>query len=141
MDEIIETQVENRDVQMTLLTIFAALALSLACIGIYGVLSYLVTQRVREIGVRMALGASTTQVVRIFIRHGLGLTSVGLAVGLCVSALAARAMSSMLYDVKPLDVRTYAMVAALLAATATLACYIPAVRAARVDPTIALRDE
>lgn len=141
MNEIIEVQMENRDIQMTLLTIFATLALALASIGIYGVLSYLVTQRVREIGVRMALGATTQQVTRMVVGHGLALTAVGLLLGLIASAVAARWMGAMLYQVQPLDVRVYLSVAVLLAVIATLACCIPAYRAARVDPMIALRDE
>jgi putative ABC transport system permease protein len=141
MDQIVEVQLENRSLQMTLLTIFAALALSLASLGIYGVLSYLVTQRVREIGVRMALGATARQVLGMFVGQGLGLTAVGLTIGGLVSVLLGRGMRTMLYEVAPTDFRVYAGVAAVLSTVAFLACYIPARRAARVDPMVALRDE
>jgi putative ABC transport system permease protein len=134
-------QLENRSVQMTLLAIFAALALGLASLGIYGVLSYLVTQRVREIGLRMALGASTGQVARMFVGQGLMLTGIGLIIGIGTSALLAQTMQSMLYGVAPVDVRTYVVVAFVLASVSLLACYVPAYRAVRIDPMVALRDE
>jgi ABC-type antimicrobial peptide transport system permease subunit len=126
---------------MTLLTIFAALALSLACLGIYGVLSYLVRQRVREIGLRMALGATTRQVARMFAGQGLRLTAAGLTVGLAVSLVTGRAMQTMLFEVAPADLRIYLIVTVLVGTVALAASYLPARRAARVDPMIALREE
>src|SRR5262245_57853120 len=92
MDAIVDEQMEGRNLQMTLLTIFAGLALSLACLGIYGVLSYLVRQRLREIGLRMALGASAQQVAQMFAGQGLALTVAGLVVGLAISLMTGRAM-------------------------------------------------
>jgi putative ABC transport system permease protein len=141
MDAIVDERLENRDLQMTLLGIFAGFALSLASLGIYGVLSYLVTQRVREIGLRMALGANTRQVTRMFVAQGLALTGAGLVVGVIVSLLAGRLMRAMLYGVASTDVRTYLAVTALLCGVASMACYVPARRAARVDPMRALREE
>lgn len=141
MDMIVDAQIENRNLQMTLLTIFAGLALSLACLGIYGLLSYLVRQRAREIGLRMALGASARQVTRMFVGQGLWLTAAGLAVGVILSVLVGRAMRTMLYEVTPTDGRIYLAVTVLLCAVASTACYLPARRAARVDPMIALREE
>jgi putative ABC transport system permease protein len=141
MDMIVGEQMESRHLQMTLLTIFAGLALSLACLGIYGVLSYLVRQRRREIGLRMALGASTWQVARMFAGQGLALTALGSALGLAISLPTGRAMQTMLYEVTPTDLRIYAAVTALVCTVALAACYLPARRAARVDPMIALREE
>ena len=141
MDAIVDAQLENRNLQMTLLSIFAGLAMALACLGIYGLLSYLVTQRIREIALRMALGASTRQVAGMFVGQGLGLTGAGLVVGIAASMMVGRAMRSMLFEVAPTDVRIYVIVTAILGAVALLACYIPASRAARVDPMMALREE
>jgi ABC-type antimicrobial peptide transport system permease subunit len=126
---------------MTLLGAFAGLALLLASIGIYGVLSYLVTQRRREIGVRMALGATSSTVVGMVLRRGLALTGTGLAVGFVAAVLGTRAMKTMLYGVDAIDPATFAGVAAVLCAIAALACWVPAMRAARVDPIVVLRDE
>jgi ABC-type antimicrobial peptide transport system permease subunit len=126
---------------MTLLGAFAALALLLASIGIYGVLSYAVTQRRREIGVRMALGATSRTVVGMVVGRGLVLTGAGLAIGLAAAAAGTRAMKTMLYGVDAIDPVTFAGVAGLLCMVAVLACWVPALRAARVDPIVVLRDE
>jgi predicted permease len=141
MEETLDRTVEDRTQQMTLLGTFAGLALLLASIGIYGVLSYLVTQRRREIGVRMALGATSGTVVGMVLRRGLVLTGSGLAVGFVAAVLGTRAMKTMLYGVDAIDPATFAGVAAVLCAIAALACWVPAVRAARVDPIVVLRDE
>ncbi len=141
MDEILDRAVEDRSQQMTLLAAFAVLALVLASIGLYGVLSYAVTQRSREIGLRMALGASQRRVLGMVVGRGLALTGMGLALGLALAAAGTRSMQSMLYGVESLDPATFGAVAALLCAIATLACWIPARRAARVDPIVVLREE
>jgi predicted permease len=124
-----------------LLSVFAGLALVLAAIGIYGVTSYSVTQRTREIGVRMALGAQRASVVGLVFRQGMGLTVGGMAAGLAIALLVTPLVTSLLYGVDAADPITYAGVTVLLAAVAAVACYLPAWRASRVDPLVALRDE
>jgi putative ABC transport system permease protein len=141
MEEILDLDVEDRSQQMALLGSFAALALSLATIGLYGVLSYAVSQRSREIGLRIALGASVRNVAGMIVGRGLALTGAGLAIGLAGAAAATRAMQSMLYGVEAIDPTTFAGVSALLTLIAALACWIPARRAARVDPIVTLREE
>ncbi len=141
MDEIVDLNVADRQQQMTLLGAFAALALILASIGLYGVLSYAVTQRSREIGLRMALGASASSVIRMIVGRGLALTGIGLAIGLVAAWLATRAMKNLLYGVAATDPLTFGSVAALLALIALIACYAPARRASRVDPIVVLREE
>ncbi|MBZ5604262.1 MAG: ABC transporter permease, partial [Acidobacteriia bacterium] len=141
MDQIIDENVADRQQQMTLLGAFAGLALLLASVGLYGVLSYAVTQRSREIGLRMALGASAANVVRLVVGRGLALTGTGLAIGLAAAWAATRLMSKLLYGVAPTDAATYAEVAALLAFIGLAACWIPARRASRVDPITVLREE
>ncbi|HEY1342464.1 MAG TPA: ABC transporter permease [Bryobacteraceae bacterium] len=141
MDDILDSDVEDRTEQMTLLGAFAALALLLAAIGLYGSLSYAVTQRSREIGLRMALGASSRGVLGMVVGRGLALTGAGLAIGLALAAAGTRSMKTMLYGVDALDPATYAGVSGLLCAIAALACWIPARRAARVDPIVVLREE
>ncbi len=141
MDEIVDLNVADRRQQMTLLGAFAALALLLASIGLYGVLSYSVTQRVREIGLRMALGASASSVTQMVVKHGITLTGIGVAIGLAGSWAATRTLKKMLYGVSSTDPTTFAAVAALLTVIALAACWIPARRASRVDPIVALREE
>jgi putative ABC transport system permease protein len=126
---------------MILLSGFAVLALALAVVGLYGVMSYLVAQRTREIGVRMALGASTTDVMKLVLVHGLVLAGTGVAVGLAGAFAATRVLSSMLFGLSSTDPATFAVVAVLLTAVAIAASVIPARRAIRVDPMIALRYE
>jgi putative ABC transport system permease protein len=118
---------------------FAILALVLAAVGLYGVLSYLVGQQTREIGLRMALGAAPQDVVRMVLRRGMSLTVAGIAIGLVLALGLARAISGILYQVSAADPLTFSAVPAVLAAIAALACYLPARRATRVDPLIALR--
>jgi ABC-type antimicrobial peptide transport system permease subunit len=124
-----------------MLGIAGGMALLLGVAGIYGVISYSVSQRTREIGIRIALGAQARAVRRMFVGHGLALAVVGVAIGLTAALAIMRLMSSLLFEVSPVDPMTYAMVSlALLAATA-LASYVPAVRATSVDPLEALRSE
>jgi predicted lysophospholipase L1 biosynthesis ABC-type transport system permease subunit len=124
-----------------LLAIFAATALLLSSVGIYGVLSYTVVQRTRDIGIRMALGASQMQMMRDVLSYGVRLTGLGLIFGVAGALAATRALSSMLYGVRPTDATTFAAVSAVLTLVALLASYLPARRAMRVDPLIALRHE
>ena len=120
---------------------FALLALVLACIGLYGLLSYEVSRRAREIGIRMALGAKASDVLRAVIAQGITLAAFGVAIGVAIALGITRFLGSLLYNVKAGDPLTFAGVALLLVAVAALACYIPALRAARVDPMVALRYE
>ena len=141
MDEILALNVEDRRQQMTLLTTFAALALLLASLGLYGLLAYTVTQRSREIGLRMALGASASRVVGMVVVRGVMLSAAGLALGTVSAWALARTMSKLLFGVAATDPGTYASVAGLLCAIAAAACWIPARRAVRIDPISVLREE
>jgi ABC-type antimicrobial peptide transport system permease subunit len=126
---------------LVLLAIAGGMALLLGVVGIYGVISYSVSQRTREIGIRLALGAPLQGVTRMFVRHGLVLSGIGAACGLTAALALTRLMKSLLYDVSPADPLTYAAVSAGLILAATLASYLPARRATRVDPVEALRSE
>jgi ABC-type antimicrobial peptide transport system permease subunit len=124
---------------LVMLAIAATVALLLGSVGIYGVIAYVAAQRTREIGIRMALGAQTGDVRQLFLRHGLLLTGVGLALGTGVALASTRVMSALLFGVSPMDPVTYVAVAASLGSIALLATYLPARRASRVDPIVALR--
>ena len=126
---------------MLLLSLFAGLAVALGAVGLYGVLSYLVAQRTHEIAIRMALGASRREVLHLVVRHGLGMTFTGLGLGIVTAGGLTRLLAGLLYGVKPTDPSTFGTVAFLLCGVAFLACYIPAHRATRVDPIVALRYE
>ncbi len=141
MDQLMEQDVADRTRPMTLLGLFAGLALVLACIGVYGVLAYAVAQRTREIGVRMALGASPGNVTRMILGRGLRLSGVGLAAGVAMAAGLSLLLRTLLYGVSPAAPLVYAGTASALIVVALAACVIPAQRAARVDPAVALRDE
>jgi predicted permease len=141
MDEILSESLASRRFTMILLGVFAALALLLAAIGIYGVVSYVAGQRAHEIGLRMALGAQRTDVLKIVLGHGARLAIMGVAIGLAAAAGLARLMSTILYGVSSTDPLTFALVAVVLTFVALAACYIPALRAMRVDPLVALRHE
>jgi putative ABC transport system permease protein len=141
VEDIVARQLAAPSQNTALLSAFALLALLLASLGLYGVLSYAVTQRTNEIGVRMALGASPNNILFSFGRRGLALTMAGLAIGLLLAVIASRLMSTLLYGFRPEYVSTVAVVSLILLVVAALACFVPARRASRVDPIIALQHE
>jgi putative ABC transport system permease protein len=141
MDQLLSNSVTQPRLNLTLLVAFAALALGLAAVGIYGVMAYTVTQRTHEIGIRLALGAQTETVLKQVLAEGAVLAGIGLAIGLVAALIAGRLIASLLFGVQPTDPLTFAAVAALLTSVTLTACYIPARRATRVDPIIALRYE
>jgi predicted permease len=141
MSEIVSNSISTQRLTMMLLGVFAALALTLSAIGIYGVISYLTGQRIHEIGVRIALGASSQDVLRMVLGEGMRTTLIGVGFGIAAAIGLTRLISQVIYGVGPTDPFTFIGVAVLLIAVALLACYIPARRAMRVDPMIALRYE
>jgi ABC-type antimicrobial peptide transport system permease subunit len=141
LDAYLGQSVVQRRFSLTLLSIFSSLALVLAALGIYGVLAYSVAQRTREIGVRMALGARDGIVARMVVREGLGMVGLGLAIGVAGALAVTRVMASLLFDLSPTDPLTFVGVTVVLGAVAVLASYLPARRAARVDPIVALRSD
>jgi len=141
MDQVFAAAISKERFQTLLLGLFAALALVLASVGLYGVISYSVAQRTHEIGVRVALGAQSHDVIKLVIRQGMMLTVVGLVVGIGTGLLAARVLSDMLFGVTTTDPLTFGVVPLLLLLVAFLACYVPARRATKVDPLVALRYE
>uniref|UniRef100_Q027P9 ABC3 transporter permease C-terminal domain-containing protein n=1 Tax=Solibacter usitatus (strain Ellin6076) TaxID=234267 RepID=Q027P9_SOLUE len=141
MEALVERSTVQRRFVMMLLTGFALAALLLAGVGIYGTISQAVAQRTQEIGVRMALGASPVSMMAMVFGDGMRLAGVGLATGWIAGAALSGLMRSLLFDVKPFDPLVFGAGAAVLAAFALLACYVPARRATRVDPMIALRQE
>jgi putative ABC transport system permease protein len=141
IEDVVARQLSVPTQNATLLGAFALLALLLASVGLYGVLSYAVTQRTNEIGVRMALGASPASILVFFSRRGLALTLVGLVIGLCLTVVAARLLTTLFYDVQPDYRPTAALVSLVLVAVAAVACLVPARRASRIDPMVALQHE
>jgi putative ABC transport system permease protein len=141
MDAVIERTMLDRRLNMTLLAVFAALALTLALIGIYGVMSYTVAQQTREIGIRVALGAQSRAILKLVVGRGMFMTSLGLLIGVGASFALTRFIRTLLFGITATDPLTFVGVAVLLITVALLACYIPARRAAKVDPLVALRYE
>ena len=141
MEQAVSRSVAARRFTMILLAVFAVLALVLAAVGIYGVISYSVAQRTREVGIRMALGARTSDVIKLVVRDGLKLVMIGVGIGLAAAFALTRLMTTLLFGVTPTDAVTYATVALGLVLVALIACCIPARRATKVDPLVALRFE
>jgi predicted permease len=141
MDQIIARSVADRRFALELLGVFATVALLLAAIGIYGVMSYSFSQRTHEVGIRVALGAQRLDILRMALGEGMRIVVIGLASGLVGAVIVTRVFRSMLFGIRPADPVTFASVAGILAGVALLACYLPAQRATRVDPLVALREE
>ena len=141
MQDLLANSVAQRRFNMLLLGVFAMIALLLSAVGIYGVMSYSVAQRSHEIGVRMALGAQSSDVLALVVKQGMTLALAGLGIGLAVAFVVTRIMASLLYEISATDPLTFAIIALLLGSVAFLACYLPARRATKVDPMIALRYE
>ena len=140
MEQVVSTSIAPRSFNMVLLSIFAVVALVLAIVGIYGVLSYSVTQRTHELGLRMALGAQPNDVLKLVLNHGMKLIVIGVVIGLIGAFVLMRLMSSLLFGVDASDPLTFALIAGLLSVVALIACYFPARRATKVNPIIALRE-
>jgi len=141
MRQVVADSLSGRRMSTWLLAAFAGLALQLACVGIYGVVSYWVSQRTREIGIRSALGADPASIMRLVLRRGLLVAGMGAAAGVLASVALSRFLASLLFEVKPHDVRTVALAPLVLGGVAVVACLLPALRAARADPMAALRSE
>jgi putative ABC transport system permease protein len=141
MEQLVGGSVARQRFNMSLLGLFAALGLVLAAVGIYGVMAYGVSQRAHEIGLRLALGARGGDVMKVVVKQGMALAITGVAIGLGASYALTRLMKTLLFGVSPTDLATFVIIALLLIVVALLACYIPARRAAKVDPMVALRCE
>jgi putative ABC transport system permease protein len=138
LDEVVADSIAPRRLSVVLLGVFSGIAVLLATVGIYGVISYLVVQRTHEIGVRMALGAQRRDVLRLVVGHAAKLVGIGSVIGLVLALISTRTLSALLYNVGAFDAATFIFVTIALAAVALLASYIPALRATRADPMIAL---
>jgi putative ABC transport system permease protein len=141
LDDAVSASLEQRRFSMDIVAAFAITALLLAALGIYGVISYIVSERTRDIGIRLALGADRGKILAMVLRQGLELAMAGAALGLVGSVIVSHLMAGLLYGVMPTDPLTFVGVTLVLTGVALAACYIPARRAMRVDPMIALRDE
>jgi putative ABC transport system permease protein len=139
MDDVVASTLARPRIVTTLLLAFAILALALAAVGVYGVMAYSVSQRTRELGIRLALGATTGEVRGMVFRQGLTLTIVGIALGVVAAMLLSNLVSNLLFGVSAMDPVTFSVIPLILIAVAGLAIYIPARRASRVDPVVALR--
>jgi putative ABC transport system permease protein len=141
MTEVISDSIWQPRLYAILFGVFAAVALALASVGLYGVMAYSVSERSREIGIRMALGAERRDVLKLIVAQGMTLTLIGIGVGLAAALALTRLMRSLLFEVSVTDPSTFAGLAALLSVVAMLACYLPARRATKVDPMVALKCE
>ena len=141
MSAIVSNSIAEARLYAVLVGIFAAVAVAIAAVGIYGVLACAVSRRTREIGIRMALGAERRNVIALVVRQGAALTAIGTVAGVLLAAAATRYLEGMLFGLTPLDPSTFIVVVVTFAAVATLAAYVPARRATRVDPVVALRGE
>jgi ABC-type antimicrobial peptide transport system permease subunit len=141
MQEVYDASMTRTSFALVMLGIAAGMALVLGLVGIYGVVAYAAMRRTREVGIRLTLGAQQREVRGMFLRHGLILTCIGIAIGLGAAAALTRVMASLLFDVSPVDPLTYAGVALLLMTATLLASYVPARRISRVDPAVAMRVE
>jgi putative ABC transport system permease protein len=141
MSDLVRDTVAPRRFNTLVLTLFAAIAIMLAALGIYGVMAYSVAQRTHEVGIRIALGAQMSDVLGLIIMKGVMLTLIGVAIGLGIAFALTRLMSTLLFGITPTDAATFATVSVLLFFVAVLACYVPARRATKVDPLVALRYE
>ena len=141
MDQLLSASVATQRFNLFLLVLFAALALGLAAVGISGVLAFGVSRRTREIAIRLALGAHPRDVLRLVVGQGMQLVVAGILLGIAGALALTRLMASLLYSVSPTDPATFVVVSVLLALVALIACYVPARRAMRVDPMVALRTE
>ena len=139
--EVYDASLARTSFTLVMLAIAGGMALLLGVAGIYGVIAYSVSERTREIGIRIALGARAGEVTRMFLRHGLVLAAVGVVIGLAAALAATRVMTSLLFEISPADPLTYAAVSGTLVAAALVASYVPAVRATAIDPADALRAE
>jgi ABC-type antimicrobial peptide transport system permease subunit len=141
MEQILSESTSRQNFNMLLLSIFAGIAVLLAAIGIYGLMSYAVEQQTQEFGIRMALGADSRALVRLILKQGMTPALLGVAAGLAIAFGVTRLLGSLLYGVKPTDPASFVAVAVVLTAVALAATYLPARRAAGLDPVIALREE
>ena len=141
MEQRLSESLARRRFAMFALGLFALVAMLLAAVGVYGVMSYTVAQRTREIGIRVALGAKTSDVLKLVVAQGMSLAVIGVGTGLAGATLVTRVMASLLFNVSAMDPVTFIAIAFLLTGVALLACYVPARRAMKVDPMIALRYE
>jgi putative ABC transport system permease protein len=141
LSEVVSESMAQRRFSMLLLGLFALIALFLASVGLYGVVAYTVGQRTQEIGVRMAIGARASDVMRMVLGGGMKLAAAGVAIGIAAALALSRLVASMLYEVTPFDPASYAATILVLLAVSAMACYLPARRAMRVDPLVALRQE
>jgi len=141
MDEIVGDSLSQRRFNTALLALFAFVAIALAAVGIYGVMSYTVSQRTREMGIRMALGAGRSDITRLVTSSGAQLAGLGIAIGVVAAVISSQLLSSLLYGVTATDPLTFLLTAVLLGAVTLLASYIPSRRAGAMDPVVALRND